>query len=436
MKYRSIPSELFVRNREKLLQMIKPNSVVLVCGNDESPRSGDQFFTYRQNPDLFYLTGIDQERTILMLAPEHPNPKYREILFLVYGDKTMETWYGHKFTEEEAKKISGAKTVKWLSEFDSILGDVMQHVEFVYMNTNENPRFSTSVPYKDLRFISQVKNRFPLHEYKRVAPLITKLRLKKDEKEVEVIQNACKITNDAFHRVLKFMRPGVMEYEIEAEITHEFLRQGASGHAYSPIIASGRNACILHYPDNDKPCLDGDLILLDFGAEYGNYAADTTRTIPVNGKFSPRQRQVYEAVLRVMKQAINLMVPGKTINSLNLEVDALITDELVNLGLLKAEEVAKERKEKPNLEREKKLAFKYFMHGNSHFMGLDVHDVGSKDTPFEPGMLLSCEPGIYIPEENIGIRLENDILITDGKPIDLLASEPIEPDDIEALMRR
>jgi len=432
MKYTPIAQDLFVRNRAKLVKTLKTNSLALINSNDVMPRAGDQdYFPYRQNSDLFYLTGINQEKSILALCPDHPDERYREVLFLVRADKEMETWYGHKFTEDEAREISGVKTIKWLDKFEGILADQMANSEYIYLNTNENPRYSTEVRYLDLRFIDAMKQKYPLHQYMRLAPILKELRVEKEPEEIELMYRACIITTNAFLRTLKFVKPGVREYEVEAEITHEFLRSGAAGHSYSPIIASGKNACILHYPDNDKECKDGDLLLMDFGAEYANYAADTTRTIPVNGKFTPRQRQVYEAVLRVLRGAIPLMVPGKTIFRLNKEVDKLMEKELLDLGLLKPEDV---EKESADTDRERKVFFKYYMHGVSHFMGLEVHDIGTKDTVLRPGMVLSCEPGIYIPDESIGIRLENDILITDEEPIDLLKDEPIEPDDIERLM--
>jgi Xaa-Pro aminopeptidase len=302
----------------------------------------------------------------------------------------------------------------------------MYHSENVYLSTNENLKFNP-LPSRDFRFINDIKSRFPLHNYKRLGKIISELRCRKEPEEIELMKKACALTNKAFHRVLKFVKPGVNEYEIEAEIIHEFLRNGANGHAYPPIVASGKNACILHYPDNDKKCKDGDLVLMDFGADYANYSADTTRTIPVNGKFSPRQREIYEAVLRVLRKAISLMIAGKTINSFNKEVNKIMENELIGLSLFTKEDVEKQDADNP-------MYFKYFMHGTSHFIGLDVHDTGTKDTVFEPGMVLSCEPGIYIEEENIGIRLENDILITEGKPVDLLKDEPLEPDEIEQLM--
>ena len=426
MKYSQIKSRLFIKNRNKLFKLLKNKSVAIINSNDEMPRNGDQTFPYRQNSDFFYLTGIEQEKSVLLLSKGYKK-EFEEILFILKPEKTLEIWEGHKLTKEEAKTISGIDNIKYISEFKMILQEVMLASETVYLNKNENPKFETPVPYKDIRFINEITEKFPLHNYERSAPLLTELRLQKEPEETELIQKACNITTKAFHRILKFIKPGVQEYEIEAEITAEFLRNGAGGHAYQPIIASGKDNCVLHYVSNDKECKDGDLILMDFGAEYGNYAADTTRTVPVSGKFTDRQKEVYNAVLRVMKKATLLIKPGNTINKVNEEVNRLIEKELVNLGLAKQNEI-------DNKEKRDSVRMKYFMHGNSHFMGLDVHDVGTKDTVFKAGMLMSCEPGIYVEEEGFGIRLENDILVTENGQIDLLADEPIEIEDIERLM--
>ncbi len=428
MRYKSIDPDLFRKNREKLEKKLKPNALAVIHANDEMPRNGDQCFVYRQNSDLFYLTGLDQEKCILTLFPNHPVEAMREIVFTVRTNDRMVTWYGHKYTLEQVTEISGVKNVRWLDDFEDTFRDLMARAEFVYLNQNENPRFTTEVPSRDLRFMQQLRHDYPLHAFERLAPLLTDLRMVKEPEEIEMISRACEITGDAFGRVLNFVKPGVLEYEVEAEITHEFLRNGASGHAYPPIIASGANNCILHYNQNDQVCKDGDLLLLDFGAEYGNYAGDCSRTIPVNGKFSPRQRQVYEAVLRVLRKASRMLVPGTTIDKYHSEICKIVESELIGLGLFSREDVEKQDPENP-------LFFKYYMHGTSHFMGLDVHDVGSKQHPLRKGMILSCEPAIYIPEEGFGIRLENDILV-DEEPVDLMAHIPIEPDDIEALMAK
>ncbi len=428
MRYRPITPRLFGKNREKLEKMLKPNALAIIHSNDEMPRNGDQYFVFRQNSDMFYLTGLDQEKCVLTLFPNHPVADMREIIFTVKTNDRMVTWYGHKYTLEQASAISGVKTVKWLDDFDDTLRDLMSRAGVVYLNQNENPRFSTEVPSRDLRFAHQLKKDYPLHAFERLAPLLTELRLVKEPEEIEIISRACEITGDAFGRVLGFLKPGVMEYEVEAEITHEFVRQGASGHAYPPIVASGVNNCILHYNQNDQECRDGELLLLDFGAEYGNYAGDCSRTVPVNGKFTPRQRQVYEAVLRVLRAASRMLVPGTTIEKYHAEVCRLIENELIDLGLFTRKDVELQDPSSP-------LFFRYYMHGTSHFMGLDVHDVGTKQHPLLKGMVLSCEPGIYIPEEGFGIRLENDILV-DDEPVDLMAHIPVEPDEIEALMAR
>ncbi len=426
MRYSKIHSELFKKNRKKLHKLLKNNSIAVINSSDEMPRNGDQTFPFRQNSDFFYLTGIEQEKSILIISKGYKK-EFEEILFILKPDKTLEIWNGHKHTNEEAKTISGIDNIKHINESKSILREIILSSKHIYLNRNENVKFETPVPYKDIRFAEELKSQYPLHNYKRLAPLLTELRLVKELEEIELIKTACEITNKAFHKILKFVRPGVKEYEIEAEITAEFLRNGAGGHAYQPIIASGKDNCVLHYVSNDKICKDGDLVLMDFGAEYGNYAADTTRTIPVNGKFTERQKEVYNAVLRVMKKATKLIKPGNTINKVNEEVNRMIEKELVNLGLAKQNEI-------DNKEKRDTVRMNYFMHGNSHFMGLDVHDVGTKDTVFKPGMVLSCEPGIYIEDEGFGIRLENDILVTKDSQIDLLADEPIEIEDIEGLM--
>jgi len=427
MRYNKINNNFFVRNRLKLSNKMLRGSVAILNSNDEMPRNGDQTFKFRQNSDFFYLTGIEQEKSILLFNYDNINPDLREILFIIKPEATLEIWEGHKLTKDEATTISGIKTVKWLDDFESILREIIISSDNIYLNTNEYTKFSTEIESRDIRFIKEIKNKFPIHTYKRLAPILSYLRLIKEPEEIELMQKACDITINAFHRVLKFVKPGVKEYEIEAEITYEYIKSGADAHAYHPIVATGKNNCVLHYVSNDKECKDGDLVLMDFGAEYANYSADTTRTIPVSGKFTERQKEVYSAVLRVMKSATKLMKKGTTINLINENVNRLIEQELVKLGLAKKNEIE-------NVEKRDTVRMKYFMHGNSHFMGLDVHDVGLKDTILLPGMVLSCEPGIYIADENIGIRLENDILVTEDGQIDLLANEPIEIEDIERLM--
>jgi len=426
MRYQPINQKMYIRNRAKLLGKLKPGSLAVVNSNDEMPRSGDQTFIFRQNSDMFYLTGLDQEKCVLTLCPGHPVENMREILFTVKTNDMMVVWNGHKYTMDEVREVSGIANVKWLDEFEITLRDLMSRVQIVYLNQNEYPKFITEVPLLDLRFAEKMRNDFPVHSYERLAPVITELRLVKEPEEIVQIQKACDLTNEGFRRVLKFVKPGLKEYEVEAEFSHEFIRKGGNGHAYPPIIASGANGCILHYNTNYNFCKDGDLLLMDVGAEYGNYAADMTRTIPVNGKFSPRQREVYDAVLRVMKAATAMLKPGTTIEKWHSEVCKHMEKELVGLGLISKQDLKNQEADAP-------AYFKYYMHGTGHFMGLDVHDVGSRQVVFESGMVMTCEPGIYIPEEGIGIRLENDIMVAE-EPVDLMAHIPLEADEIERLM--
>ena len=429
MKYLPIDSKLFIENRKKFVSKMKPNSMAIFNSNDEMPRNGDQNFLFRQNSDLFYLCGIDQEKTILILYPDCPVPKYREMLFCVETNEIIAVWYGHKYTKEEATATSGIQTVVWLSQFETILHELMVNCSSVYLNANENLRFSTEVPYRDVRFNKWIQEKYPNHSYDRSTPIVTSLRVQKSPIEIELMKSAINITNKAFRRLLGYVKPGVMEYEIEAEIEHEFIRNRASGHSYYPIIASGKSACVLHYVENNRPCNDGDLLLLDFGAEYANYCSDLSRTIPVNGKFTKRQKDVYNATLRVMKQAKAKLVAGTTIDEYHAEVCKIMEQELIGLGLFTAEDVKKQDPNNP-------LFFKYYMHGTSHFMGMDVHDVGTKQMKLLPGMVFSCEPGIYLPDESIGIRIENDILVTEKGPVDLMDMIPVEVDEIEELMAK
>lgn len=427
MKYTPIDKQLFIDNRKKFEASLPSNSMAILFSSDEMPRSADQAFAFRQNPDLFWLSGIDQEDTVLIIYPDCPNPAYREALFLRKTNEVIAVWEGHKYTQDEARTTSGIQKIYWEESFESVLPSLMSYCDKVFLNLNENDRAANKVPYKDIRYANELKYNFPAHEIKRLGPIMSNLRSIKHPLEVETIKKACGITRDAFLRVLKFMKPGVMEYEVEAEIIHEFIRQQATGHAYTPIIASGYNACVLHYIENNKPCNDGDLVLMDFGAEYANYASDLTRTIPANGKFSPRQKDVYNAVLRVMKQAKSMLTPGTILAEYNKEVGNIMEGELIGLGLLDKSEVAKQDMENP-------LYKKYFMHGTSHFMGIDVHDIGDRYAPMQAGNVFTCEPGIYIPEEKLGIRIENDILITENGIIDLMADIPIEAEEIEEIM--
>lgn len=427
MKYKPINNAVFYTNRKAFCSKLKPNSLILINANDEFPRSGDQNHVFKQNADLFYLTGIDQEQSILLLFPDCPNPLFKEVLFLRQTNEYIAVWEGHKYTREEAEKTSGIKTVFWLQEFNTIISSVIFYAENIYLNTNENDRYEHSVSYRDMRFIQQLKEKYPLHQYLRAAPIFRELRAIKSPTEVELIRNACQITRDAFFKVLKFVKPGVGEYEIEAEIIHEFIRQRATGHAYNPIIASGINATILHYNDNNQICKDGDIILMDFGAEYANYNADCTRSIPVNGRFTARQKDVYQSVLTVMKEATQLLKPGTIWNTYHEEVGKIMSSELIKLGLLDKHEVEKQNPAMP-------LYKQYFMHGTTHHLGLDVHDFAGRYTPFAAGNVLTVEPGIYIPAEGLGIRLENNILITEDGNIDLMSDIPLEAEYIEELM--
>ncbi len=428
MKYQQLDSALFVKNRKKLIKLLQPNSVALLHSNDEMPRNGDQYFPFRQNSDLFYLTGIDQEKTILTLCPNHYDKSLREILFIIESNEKISTWEGHKYTIEEAQKTSGIETVKYINNFESVFRELAIKAENIYINLSENPKFKPEVKSADDRFITTLESEFPAHEFERLAPLMKKLRMVKEPEEIKLMQYACDITEKAFDRILQFVKPEVAEYQVEAELTHEFLWNRASGHAYPPIVASGKNACVLHYNQNNGECKNGDLLLMDFGAEYANYAADCSRTIPVNGKFTDRQKECYEAVLRVMKRAIGWLTPGTTINRINERVENLLQDEHIKLGLYTQDDLDKQDPEKP-------IVKKYYPHGTCHFIGLDVHDVGEKTTTLEEGMVLTCEPGIYIPEENIGIRIEDDVIVA-HKPVNLMENIPKEVNEIEKLMAK
>jgi len=429
MKYEVIDAQLFIQNRKRFISKMKPNHIAVFVSNDEVPRSADAHYLWRQNPDLFYLCGIDQEQTMLLLYPDCPNPKQREILFLRKTNETIAVWEGHKYTKEEGKAASGIENIMWTESFDQVLHVLSTYAEGFYLNMNDHDRAYTQVPYKEHRFSLEMRDKYPLHKIERSAPIMHHLRSIKSHWEVELMRKACGITEKAFRRVLGFVKPGVWEHEVEAEIIHEFLINRATGHAYHPIIASGASACVLHYIENNKQCKDGDLLLMDFGSEYANYNSDLTRCIPVNGKFSPRQKDVYNAVLNVMKYAQSMLVPGTGYEDYVREVGLAMEQELIKLNLLKESDVKAQSEDNP-------LYKKYFMHGTSHYLGLDVHDVGHRYARFDAGMIFTCEPGIYIPEEGIGIRLENNILITETGNIDLMASIPLEADEIEDLMSR
>ncbi len=428
MKRIQIKKGFFTENRKNFIAKLPSNSLAIFNSNDAFPRNGDQSFKYRQQSDLFYLTGIGQEKTILLLYPDCPNPDLREVLFIIEPNESLRTWEGHKYSKKEASESSGIQKVKWIEQFEAFLAEAMSFAENVYLNATEYAKFTTDVPYRDLRFAREIREKYPNHTYKRSAPLVYSLRTIKSDEEIRLIREAVNLTGKAFERILKFVRPGVTEYEVEAELTHEFLFHGAAGSAYHPIIAAGENACTLHYIENSESCRDGDLLLMDFGAEHGNYAADLTRTIPMNGKFTQRQKDCYNAVLRVLRQSSSLLVPGNTIDQVNKQVNKLMEEEMIGLGLFTREDVARQDPEKP-------LFSKYFMHGVSHFLGLDVHDVGSKFEPFRPGMVFTFEPGLYILEEKMGIRLENNYLVTEGEPVDLTKDIPVEAEEIEEGMK-
>ncbi|MBI2270651.1 MAG: aminopeptidase P family protein [Bacteroidetes bacterium] len=429
MKYNPIDNKLFIENRKHFAKKLKANSLAVFNSNDIMPTSADGTMPFVQDADIFYLSGIDQEESILVIFPDAKSEENREILFLKETNDHIAIWEGHKYTKEEATAASGIRTVYWLSQFKTVFKTLMSHCQNVYLNTNEHTRAVAEVETREDRFIKWCKEYYPVHNYKRAAPLMHELRAIKSKAEIELIQKACDITGKGFRRLLGFVKPGVWEYEIEAELSHEFIRNRSRGFAYGPIIASGSSANVLHYIDNNKQCKNGEVILLDVAAEYANYASDLTRCLPVSGKFSKRQKSVYNAVLRVQRAAIKMMKVGNTLEKLNREVGDVMQEELIKLRLLKGSAVKKQDPRNP-------LYKKYFMHGTSHYMGLNVHDVGDFSRPFEEGMVLTCEPGIYIRAEKLGIRLENDILITKKGPVDLMKNIPIEADEIEEIMNK
>lgn len=426
-RYDLIETRLFTENRKRLAAKLEKNSVAVLCANDEFPRNGDCYFTFRQNSDLFWLSGIDQEKTILVICPDAVKESFREILFIRETNDLLAVWDGYKYTKEDARKVSGIQTIYWEHEFEKVMRELFLRNQNIYVNLNENIRADIETEYRDLRMMTDLQAHYPAHTYKRLGPIMDELRSVKHSIEVEIMQQACNITEKAFRRVLGFIKPGVHEYEVEAEIIHEFIRNRANGHAYNPIIASGASSCVLHYNANNKVCRDGDILLMDFGCEYANYASDLSRTVPVSGRFSKRQRQVYDAVLAVMKHATTLLKPGTVYAEYEKEIGRFTEGQLIDLGLLDKHDVAKQNPAAP-------LYKKYFMHGTSHFLGLDVHDVGNRDLPMKAGHVFTCEPGIYIPAENLGIRIENDILLTENGNIDLMANIPREADEIETWM--
>lgn len=427
MKYENINNQLFVENRARFKQLMRPNSIAIFFSNDEVTRSADQVFAFRQNPDLFYLSGIDQEQTILVLYPDYVVQENRELLFVRQTNELIAIWEGHKYTKAEATETSGITKVLWTDEFENVLTEMLFAADTIYLNSNENSRAVGLLPSGELRQGLALRKKYPLHHYERAQPLMKNLRMIKSEAEIALLQRACDITEKAFRRILQIVKPGVMEYEIEAEITHEFIRNRATGHGYSPIIASGKNACVLHYIENNKPCRDGDVLLMDFGAEYANYSADLTRCIPVNGKFSPRQKAVYNAVLRAHRFATSMIKQDTNPHVYLKEVQSFIESECVMLGLFTKEDIAKQNPAQP-------LFRKYFMHGVSHHLGIDVHDLSDRNAHFKKGMVLTNEPGIYILDEGLGIRIENDYWITENGNFDLMKNIPIEAEEIEDLM--
>ncbi len=429
MRYETINPELFILNRRRLVKELPPNSVAVFNANDIMPSNADGTMKFRQNSDLYYLSGVDQEETILVICPDHPDRQLREVLFVRETSDLIATWEGHKLTKEEARELTGIKTVLWTSDFKRVFNTmmVMAGVEHVYLNTNEHYRADVLVETRDARFIKWCQESYPLHHYHRVAPILSKLRAIKSKHEIDTMQKACDITEKAFRRVLKFVKPGVKEFEIEAEFIHEFIRHGSRGFAYEPIIASGANACVLHYIENSMPCRDGDVILLDVGAEYANYNADMTRCIPVNGRFTKRQKDVYNAVLRVKRAAYKLLRPGTVYFDYHREVQKIMESELLKLKLIDRTDIRNQHPDKPVL-------MKYFMHGTGHHLGLDVHDTGNMYAKMQEGMVWTVEPGIYIKEEGLGIRLENNVVITKSGIRDLMKNIPIEAEEIEDLM--
>jgi len=428
MKYLPIDKKLFIQNRKRFAKQLENKSIAVFNSNDIMPTSADGTHGFIQQTDLLYLSGIDQAESTLVICPDAREEKNREILFVKETNPKIALWEGHKYSKDEATAVSGIKSVYWNHEFEDVFIPLVFESDNIYLNTNEHLRADRNVQTRDARFLRWCRKLFPLHRYRRLAPIMHDLRAVKSKPEVELIKKACSITDNTFRRLLGFIKPGVWEFEIEAEIYHEFIRNRSRGPAFQTIVASGADSCTLHYVKNDKQCRDGDLVLIDFGAEYANYAADLTRTVPVNGKFSKRQKDVYNAVLKVQKAAIKLLKPGKTIDDFSREVGKVMEAELIRLKLLKVAEVRKQSADQP-------LYKKYFPHGTSHHLGLDVHDYGNRYRKFEPGMVFTCEPGIYINDEGIGVRIENDILITKEGPVDLTGGVPREADEIEALMR-
>lgn len=430
MKYHPINNKLFTKNRAKFTAQMKPKSIAVFNSNDIFTTGSDSTLPFAQHSDILYLSGADQEESILLLFPDAINKNHREILFLTETNEHIAIWYGAKYSKEEATKVSGIKTIYWLSEFKKVFYDLMTEADTIYFNTNEHYRQAVELESREDRFIKKCKADFPAHKWEKSNQILQEIRGTKEPEEIAIIQTACDITEKGFRRILPFVKPGIMEYEIEAEYMHEFLRNRSNGFAYTPIIASGYSACVLHYIDNNKECKDGDMLLMDVGADYANYSSDMTRTIPVNGRFTDRQKAVYSAVLRVKNEATKMLTPGVLWAEYQKEVGHLMTSELLGLGLIDKNDVKNENPDWPAYK-------KYFMHGTSHHMGLDTHDYGALKTPMKAGMVFTVEPGIYIPEEKMGIRIEDDVVIQKtGVPFNLMRNIPIEIEEIEELMNK
>ncbi|SFC73371.1 Xaa-Pro aminopeptidase [Algibacter lectus] len=428
MKYNPIDNNLFIKNRKNFANKMKSNSLAVFNSNDIYPISADSTMPFEQHRDIFYLSGVDQEESILVLFPDCPKEKHREILFLKETNEHIAIWEGEKLTKEKAFETSGIKTVYWLQDMEKIMFEIMTQCDTVYINTNEHYRANVETETREDRFSKWLKDKYPAHSVAKSNPILQRLRSVKDPIELDLIQQACDITEKGFRRILNFVKPGVWEFEIEAEFMHEFLRNRSKKFAYTPIVASGNNANVLHYVENNQQCKSGDLILLDVGAEYANYSSDMTRTIPVSGRFTDRQKAVYNAVLNVKNEATNMLIPGTDWAAYHAEVGKIMTGELLNLGLLDKADVQNEDPEWPAYK-------KYFMHGTSHHMGLDTHDYGILTEPMQENMVFTVEPAIYIPKEGFGIRLEDDVVIQKtGSPFNLMRNIPLEADEIEDLM--
>ena len=428
MKYHSIDSQLFVKNRKKFMSHMRPKSLAVFNSNDIYPISADSTMPFEQHRDIFYLSGADQEETILVLFPEASEKKHREVLFVRETNEHIAVWEGAKLTKAQATKVSGIETIYWLSDFERIFFDIMTEADTVYFNTNEHYRQAVETQTREDRFIQKCKQDFPAHTWAKSNPILQENRGVKEPEEIALMQQACDITEKGFRRILEFTKPGVWEFEMEAEYLHEFVRNRSKGFAYTPIIASGNNANVLHYIENNQQVKNGDLILMDVAAEYAYYSSDMTRTIPANGKFTERQRSIYDAVLRVKQEATKMLVPGTLWAEYHKEVGKIMTSELLGLGLLDKVDVQNEDKNKPAYK-------KYFMHGTSHHIGLDTHDYGALKTPMKANMVFTVEPGIYIPEEGMGIRLEDNVVIQETRePFNLMRNIPLEADEIETLM--